>query len=813
MSDLPQVGAEAILIHDKYDKDIDAAIAKADEFDTRLNDLGGTVTATVDVDSSALTDLEDTQVDVGINVDDSELPFDEIPEETNTDVNLIETEDAKTAAADLHFMANLKRVETVIEIAGNVLDVVEKIGSFVATPFLDVEEAVARINAQTGGTGIEDLGQFIRDIQAADLGTGIDQITSVVIAAKQLGAPIDEATRASLTFTKVFDDQDPVTVMTSLKSLANQFGVSITEASDLMTVFFQQGGNKGGDALNTVNQYAQSWADMGLSFSEALSLVQSLMAGGVDTSGDAAKMVQTFDDQLTAAAADPASAQAKMLKMMGIDNPKDRGEAIGAETIDGFVAAFDNLPADQQDLASSLFFGKGGKKFTSAIGEATTQSDMFSDVKDAAVAAATEIDDSLRGAIDDFILELNTKMAEVLSSDAIDLPGKIEALKKGLQDALTVLAEGGTIGEALEVALNIPGLGETIDTALINIQRVFGQFVLTLLDIVATIQDPLGINNNDDATRAQMKTMATQQLPFDIKVANPDELPAIFGQAARRGVTDLGGALNTALTELVNEGDFSKVQAILGKVLSDPTVTPEAKKILTDKYTKMIADATEAMKPPPQTDGWWQTLKPPSNVLEDTLTKGTTTGASRGDGWWTNFTPPTEVATAVTDTSTAIDTATSDVTTSVDTMATSIGTSLDTVQTNLEATGASAELLDGVIARTLTDNTVTASFDAVLASADANFPGVIDWFDQTAAEAARFDSLVGIHLRSVTQQLSDVNFLALQTIANVTSAQALGGGGTVNNNQTTTINVTNNNSNGAQTANSQYQLSQSLGGR
>src|SRR5678815_5604697 len=103
--------------------------------------------------------------------------------------------------------------------------------------------------------------------------------------------------------------------------------------------------------------------------------------------------------------------------MMGGTNPKEQGQAIGAETIDGFVAAFGNLETDQQDLISGLFFGKGGKKFTGAIEEATTKSDMFQNVVDAAADAATEIDNSLRGAIDDFILEINTKFAELLSSD------------------------------------------------------------------------------------------------------------------------------------------------------------------------------------------------------------------------------------------------------------------------------------------------------------------------------------------------------------------------------------------------------------
>jgi hypothetical protein len=129
----------------------------------------------------------------------------------------------------------------------------------------------------------------------------------------------------------------------------------------------------------------------------------------------------------------------------------------------------------------------------------------------------------------------------------------------------------------------------------------------------------------------------------------------------------------------------------------------------------------------------------------------------------------------------------------------------------METTAAKTEEIDGRIATALTDNTVTASFDDVLASAETNFSGVIQWLDMTGQKVAVFDVTVAQHLNSVNKMLNDLNFLALQTIANVTAAQALGGSGTTTN-TTNNVNVTNNNSNGAQTSNSQYQLNNMLGG-
>lgn len=825
------------------------------------------------VDTSALSDLENAAssipdtIDIDVNATEnfSDLPFDEIPDETNTDVNVTETEDTKTAIADIHFMALKDKIETVWNIAGNVIDFVKDVGGSLVNPFLDVDDAVAKINAQTGtGTGIADLGQFIRDIQAADLGDSVDQITDVVIAAQQIGAPIDEATRAALTFTHTFDTQNPVDVMKSLKATADEFGVSITEASDLMTVFFQSGGNKAGDALATVDKYSTSWHDMGLTFTEALSTVQSLMAGGVDTSEGAAKMIQTFDDSLTAASADPNSQQSKMLKMMGVDNPKDSGEAIGAETIDGFVSAFNNLPADQQDLASSLFFGKGGKLNTSAIAGATTQSDMFADFKNAAALAATEADNSLRGAIADFVTQVNATIATLLSSESIDLPGKIAAIKEGLQKGVAVLSSGGTIGEALEIALNIPGLEDTLNTFIGNFERIMGNLEIIFLQVVASIQDITGHGAEAAATRETIKSKANTQLAFDLQLANANEIPAMVSQAISRGlsVQDVTNALETSVNESIGKADFSQgatiIQGAIAGAIADGA-TPEAANALafnfTDKLSggfdnamaagnldlmqKMIAippnaaipglDAavtgfkkqlSDAFAPQP---GEVNAVNPFTSAFAGINTSftdafpgmaGGKTGAT-GGGLLGGLTDQIDTTVAkITEGSDTAGIALDHISTATGIVAADATTDMGTVSTAFNTAAVDAALMDENITLSLTGNTVTASFDAVALSAESNFPIVLNWFGQTAAGAAQMDAVASGHIQHLLNSLHDLQFLSAQVAAGVEAALqaganlpgAGGGGGgsntTVNNN----VNQTNNNSNGAQTAATTYQI-------
>lgn len=845
---LPEAGAKLTLDLSEWESNWSSAIDQAVELQGTIDDLGGSV-----------------DIDINFTGDDA-LPFEEIPETIDTDLNVTEDTDTKSILDGINFLATIEKIKIAIDVVGTAINFVKDMGSLVVTPFLDVEDAVARINAQTGGTGIDDLGQFIRDVQAADLGTGVDQITEVVIAAKQLGAPIEEATTAALTFTHTFDDQSPVTVMTTLKATADEFGISITEASDLMTVFFQQGGNKGGDALATVDKYSQSWKDMGLSITEALSLVTSLMGGGVDTAEGASKMIQTFDDAMTAAAADPNSQQAKLLKVMGIDNPKDAGQAIGAETIDGFATAFNNLPADQQDLVSGLFFGKTGKLDTSAIGGMTTQSDMFKNVTDAASAAATEIDNSLRGAIDDFVTEINTKIAELLSSDAIDLPGKIEALKKGFQEAVDVLASGGTAGEALEVALNIPGLSDALDTFIGNFERIIGNLEIAFLQVVAAIQDITGHGKEAAGTRQTISDLSKQQLAFDLQLGNPDEIATQVQQAFSRGVTpeDVGEAIDTSLAESLKNADFDQGANILQGLIDGAIAngaSPDAANRLAATYVtnlsngfdnalaagnldllqKMLAIDPNA-KIPGLDDAVAGFKKQLSDAFipkagEDTggnpftsglLTPGgmpSKTGAT-GGGLLGGFTDQIDSAVSkITEGSDTAGLAFDHIATTADTMQTGVGTSLAAVNTDMATTATSVDDLDAHIATATTGNTITASFDAVAASAAENFPDVIEWFQRTKAEAAAFDISLSGHFQHILDMLHDLQFLSAQVATGVQAALTLGGtlpptpvatgtGGTgggqgiTNNN----IIVTNNIPNGAAAAANGYALGASLRG-
>lgn len=824
---LPEAGAKLTLDLSEWESNWSSVMGDAETLQSTLDDLTGSVDVEVNLDIPDTSEIEDIQ----------SLDGETITPELDT----TETETSKEIRDGINFLATVEKIKIAIDVVGTALQFIKDMGSIVVNPFLDVEDAVAKINAQTGGTGIEDLGQFIRDIQAADLGENVDQISEVVIAAKQLGAPIDEATRAALTFTHTFQDENPVDVLTTLNTLVETGLVpNLQDAADLMTVAFQNSANKGNDLLGVVSANAQSWADMGLNGTEALSAINSLTQGNVDSATDAAKALQTLDDALTTAADNADSPQAEALKTLGMENPKDSGQAMGADFIDGFAASFANLPANQQDLVSGVLFGKVGKKFTGALGGLTTQDGPFGDVVGAAADAATEIDNSLRGAIDDFVTEANAKLDELLSSSAIDLPGKIKALKEGLQEGVDVLANGGTVGDALEVALNIPGLSDTLNTFIGNFERIIGNLEIAFLQVVATIQEITGHGEEAKGTRATIAGLAQNQLAFDLQLGNPDEVGAQVAQALSRGVSgeQVGTTVMTAINESIAKGNFDQGGGIIEGLIQssvkagkDPAVWNElAGRYVTklqDGFANamsagnvnlmqdMIAinpnakvpgldDAVVAMKQQlsdafaPAAGGanadnpFTKTFQGISTAFTDAFPgqgkQGTTSNSLLGG----LITAADDTVTKLNDADTFMSASFDHIQTATQETADAATTDMATVGTAFDTAAVEAALMDQNIALSLTENTVTASFEAVALAAQTAFPTVIDWFNRTTQAAAVFDAQVSGHVQHLLGLLHDLQFLSAQVATGVQQAltlgAGLGGGGNV-----TTNNVTVNN--------------------
>jgi len=575
MPALPESGIKLVAETEQAVTDVDNLIASVEEFES-IGDQ--TISLGVEVDTSGV-DLGDLPLDgetidlaIETSVEGDPLPFegDENPQ-IDAEVDVTQTDTAEKTLSAVETLRNLKIIETVWNIAGNAVELLGNVKTFAVDPLLSVEEAVAKVNAQTG-FAIPNADKLINGIFYDDLGSSIDQVGNMVVAASQLGAPVDEAARAALAFTKVFDDASPIDVLNTLNQMVtNHLAPGFTEAGDLLTVAFQNGANRAGDLLTTINNNATALDDLGVSGPEALSFITSGLDAGFKSAQSVVDVLVKIKQNVTNAAGNDTSDVSTTLDILGIANPAETGEAWSADFFTSVIDAIKTAPGltdtEREALFTNLVGGKQGAKTFSSFLEITPEqaSTIFANVEGAAVDAGVAIDDSLRGAIDDFMLAAQQAATEFLSSESIDLPGKIAALKTGIQDALNTLSEGGTLGDALTVALKPIGFDDEFQ----GLESMLGNFVIALLQVVSSIQSLSPENwEAKKGTDAAIARLGEQQLSFDLTVGNADEISGEISTAIARGVGagDISEILSTTVGGLIESGAVTQAQAVLDAI-------------------------------------------------------------------------------------------------------------------------------------------------------------------------------------------------------------------------------------------------------
>jgi len=376
----------------------------------------------------------------------------------------------------------------------------------------------------------------------------------------------------SPTFTHTWQDENPEEVIKTLNALVSTgLAKNFTEAGDLLAVAFQNGANKGHDLLQAVQQNAIAIQGLGLDGQEAMSLIKTGLDNGFTSADQVLKVLEKIKQNVQNAAGNAKSDVSQTLKTLGIANPAETGEAWSAEFFKKVIDGIKNAPGltdtEKEAMFTNLVGGKmGGKTFSAFLKLSPEDADnVFANMAGASQRAATEVDNSLRKAIDDFMLAAQKAAQEFLSSEQIDLPGKIAALKEGLQNGLAVLQNGGTLADALTIALEPIGLKEAFQ----GFEAMIGNMVIAILQVASQLQslDPANWEAKK-GTDAVIANMSQTQLTFDLKVGNVDDIQTEISTAVSRGVTPdkITAAVGGAINELIADGSeaaLAKAQALI----------------------------------------------------------------------------------------------------------------------------------------------------------------------------------------------------------------------------------------------------------
>lgn len=182
---------------------------------------------------------------------------------------------------------------------------VAAVGGLVAigTQVVGWTDAMKLASAQTGlmGDELADFKEQAQDVFTANWGDSIDDaaqsMATVERITKSSGDELETLTRNAIILRDIFD-KDVTESTRAANTMMEQFGISGEEAFDLIAWGLQQTGDPADDLLDTFNEYAGNFKDLGLTADQVMRLIQTGMAGGARNTDDIADATREYGIRL-----------------------------------------------------------------------------------------------------------------------------------------------------------------------------------------------------------------------------------------------------------------------------------------------------------------------------------------------------------------------------------------------------------------------------------------------------------------------------------------------------------------------------------
>lgn len=233
---------------------------------------------------------------------------------------------------------------------GGLVAAVAGITAVVAKVGVDSEKAANQVAAATGLTGekLEEVQGVASNVYQNNFGESMEDaanaVSEVYQQTKLEGDELEKTSENALLLRDSFEFEVNESVRTA-KALMDNFGISAEEAYNLIVQGAQDGLNKNGDLLDTLNEYSVHYANLGYSAEEFMgSLENGTKAGtfSVDKIGDAMK-------EFGIRVKDTSSTTNEAFKMMGYT----AGESV-ANIQSKFAAGGDSAREATQEVLTQL---------------------------------------------------------------------------------------------------------------------------------------------------------------------------------------------------------------------------------------------------------------------------------------------------------------------------------------------------------------------------------------------------------------------------------------------------------------------------
>ncbi len=218
----------------------------------------------------------------------------------------------------------------------------------------DFDAATKKMQSQLGTSDeiAKKYGDTLKDIFANNFGDSIDDvansITEVNRAFERIGGvesnqELQQATEAAIALRDTFDAEVNETTSAAVTLMQN-FGISATEAFDLVAYGFQNGLDGSGDFLDSIGEYSTQFSNGGATAEQFFSVLQTGLQGGMLGTDKAADAFKEFGIRIQ----DGSALTADGLKRLGLNSGEImRGLSDGSlEVVDVFqqvIGALNNI--------------------------------------------------------------------------------------------------------------------------------------------------------------------------------------------------------------------------------------------------------------------------------------------------------------------------------------------------------------------------------------------------------------------------------------------------------------------------------------
>lgn len=333
----------------------------------------------------------------------------------------------------------------------------------------DYEQANARIAAAFGVSG-EEAERFSgigKRIYEGGWGQSLDEVNDALIQCKSTLRDVsDEDLQTVTTNALMLSDTFGADVNESIRgtnALMEGFGLSATEASDLLTAGMQRGLNYTDELGDNLSEYSVRWGEAGMSASEYFSLLEAGTSNGAYNLDKVGDYLNEFLTALSDGRMEESIGSFSEGTQEVFENFKN-GSATAEDMLQAVLGDLTQMPNeyDKAALASTLWSSLGEDNAMGMIESLAGVQDSFGDVAGAAQQAQEAASDSFAVKSQEAMRELQGSI-KPLGEPLLNIATNVAGVVKSFSEWFAGIGEGGQTA-VLAIATIAAAIGPVLST-------------------------------------------------------------------------------------------------------------------------------------------------------------------------------------------------------------------------------------------------------------------------------------------------------------------------------------------------------------